>query len=281
MIIDTRSKAHIHNRLPAKAREKFNRMRRDADEARFLLTGASEKAANERERLLNFEAQFSTLGRNFEAGLIRKEVHVKEGHTRVTRDDAAMKEARELIEGQRNALRTATAFHQTKSEAASEMQRLVDKVETWLKSLAPEIEIIEIPAPQAKLGDDAPLAAVEKLRQQIAELRADMRATIARPIHSRTAKTFAKNYVDRLVEAGSPNCFSLIEGGRTIDFPTTRISGEVFGVAKTQAGEALNISGFSAHRTPDPIALLAWSNPGQFLKRLETEIDDVPTTRTR
>jgi hypothetical protein len=113
-------------------------------------------------------------------------------------------------------------------------------------------------------------AAIERVRNEIAERRADIHQVRSAPIPSSVAKRMVRAQVERLAESGAPNVLPVVEIAGRIGWPQRIMRGDFLGAA---AGVAA--TGRAAVSGPDGLALVAWLFKDRLLEKLESEIDDL------
>jgi hypothetical protein len=149
---------------------------------------------------------------------------------------------------------------------------LIRRLEDWLRSLPPgtPIEAHDQPPPKLAKGQ-TPVRAVEALREQLGQLRADLRDVQAAPVPSGTVKQRVRDQVTALAERGCPNVGHAVEIGAAVAFPAPVVRADLFGHAAAEG--APRLVGFAQAAHVDPVALVAWLFPDRLAERLEAEVD--------
>lgn len=116
--------------------------------------------------------------------------------------------------------------------------------------------------------------AIEAKRRRLRELRADAHRIRSAPIPSTKAKSLIKDYVDGLVQIGSPHrLLDVVEIGnaQNIRPPEVEFHGQLHGGTSdgTPVAVVANIP------VPDVMAFTAWLMPDVLLKRLNKEVDEL------
>jgi hypothetical protein len=170
-------------RLPAPARAKLSELERAADDAAAL---ANRTLAS----LKGVEAQVST------------RLHALEH----CEDDAARAEElkTELHALGENAarLREELSTRQVRRDAD---QSLLTRIGGWLDRVPPNVALEAIEAPAREPGDEGPRAAVERYRQTILGIRAEIETVRKAPLPPADVKRLARAWVDQHAKRGRPH----------------------------------------------------------------------------
>lgn len=161
------------------------------------------------------------------------------------------------------------------SADAGPRANLLRDVKDWIRSVAPNHDLVDIELIDMKLGrgEPTPTTAVEKARRRLRELSADANRISSSPFPSSYCKAVAAAYLDKI--AAAPIVTNLIEhgGGLFVDgklveepiiFGTKQVRGEV----GTVAG-----AGASLSDVPDAVGLVAFVCRDLLLARIGELID--------
>jgi hypothetical protein len=263
--------------LPQAASAKLARWRQDDEDARALASSLFDRQAEVRVEQQRLGAMLRNQQRDLE--LDDNHPAIKELQGQV---DRATREIREL--GER-----INAIHARRSP-------LFRRLEAWLSGVpnrtvrvedSPQqhhqsglvtvstghFEVSPIPAHdrpvKAELKRGETLAgAVDRVRKEMAELRADLHAVRSAPIPSAVAKRMVREQIEALARA--PNVLPTIEAGLPLGWPQRTMRGDFLGAA---AGVAA--TGRAAVSGPDGLAVLCWLHRDALIERLEAEVDDL------
>lgn len=133
-------------------------------------------------------------------------------------------------------------------------------ISAWLHRLMGTVEFAPFsgPVPSPLRRGEAIPAAVDRVRGEIAQAKADLHRIASAPLHSVEAKAAVRRQVEAMAEAGAPDVGPVLEG-EPIRWPTF--------IQRSNSNEVV-VTG-----APDTRALLAWLFKGPLLTRLEAEID--------
>jgi len=135
----------------------------------------------------------------------------------------------------------------------------VSNLEAWLKALPSEAPIRAASArPAALAKGEVPVLAVDKCRQRIRDLDADLQRIATAPVTSAEAKKLKDAQLDALAARGRPDCRALVSHGEPIGWPTVR-----------------NLGMKAAESGQDAIGLLAWAFRDRLSAALNAEIDAI------
>jgi hypothetical protein len=177
-----------------------------------------------------------------------------------------LRRARKELESARLAVADLNEIDDARSSNGEALIRLINGAFDFLGTVR-EGELVDVPPPvSTPRKNESAAAAVDRLRRRLRELDADRAEVEAAPLPSSIAKERAREQVAKLVEAGRPDVFELIERGAPVDFPTVRYQAASIAVADGGTS-AVSVS------LPDSVATLAWLFPSQMQAAIEAEID--------
>jgi hypothetical protein len=116
--------------------------------------------------------------------------------------------------------------------------------------------------------EDAPRA-IEALQQEIAQVQADLLATVACPLPSPEVKSRVHEWVEKLAERGAPALLPVFENGFEPTLPEVKIEIALGGA--TADGTAVRCQGFTW--PPDAVAYMTWLWKDRVLERLDEAIE--------
>ena len=108
--------------------------------------------------------------------------------------------------------------------------------------------------------------AVERYRNRLRELAADLHRTKSAPWPSSAAKAAVRDQINALAEAGTPDVDRAIEHGLPVSFKTTLLSAMVRGT---------DTPAIAHTETVDAFGLLCWTFRDQILAKVHAAIDEV------
>lgn len=251
-----------HYRLPPAAVAKLQAMQDAGEEARAVYTTATDRLRRANETANQWRREVTTLRRQKRAyvtpigggepapsaPLMQAERELAAAEAEVARHLARQGEANEASEGPRACL------HQ--------LQRWLDKQ----RGRALPAFTGTVGAPVQRRGETL-AQAVERVRGEIAERRADLHRIASAPLTSAEAKAAIRREVEALAEAGAPDVGRVLEG-QPIRWPSFRelrhlgSNGPIYG----ESGDPQAV---------DARALMAWLMKGLLLTRLEAEVDAI------
>lgn len=176
--------------------------------------------------------------------------------------DAEMARLGELIELRRAVSRNRAA--------------LVQSLEGWLQTGRPsgtaivaaaEVDIATI----AKRGE-APMTALDRLRQRLRELDADAHRVRSAPFPAAHAKARARAMIEQLAARGTPDASALVEADLDIGWPMVM---QRLGLAGIVAKTGDQLAGNAMAEIVDMTALFAWLHKDALIARIEQEIDGI------
>ena len=136
-------------------------------------------------------------------------------------------------------------------------------VEQWLKRLSSGTPLKAHVTKFAPRRGEAAMDVVERLRGELATLRAELHETRSSPVTSAEAKAIARDQVDFLAGYGAPGVLGCIHAGNPPTWPD---------VVAREGGIIHRQGAFSV---PGIFAFVAWACRDQIIEKLEREIDDL------
>jgi hypothetical protein len=153
-----------------------------------------------------------------------------------------------------------------------EVGQLLDRTETWLKELpAGALKPHAAVTAKPKRGETV-LATIERLREDLAQLRADVHEVRSAPYPLAQARAVIEEQVDELARAGRPDVWPVIEHGEPVRFRQTTNRVMVLGNA-AGGGKVLSSAGIAPVTGPDTLALFAWMHRDELIARLHAEAE--------
>lgn len=232
-------------RLSEAAAAKLRRLREQREDAGTIARSLSERWMELHVDLQTAQRQF----REFEQGVAQMPARNVDGawyeRARAERQ-AAVDSAKTELDAQK----ARQDRHQARLSPIPE--RLTD----WLRALGSNRKIEpadKLPAP--KLGKSETIAAaVERVRDELAQLRADLKATVDAPVTVAAAKAAMVAEIDKLAKRGAPILLHTAEKGLPVQFRALR-------------GDISNI--------PDALGFIAWMFRDQVIERFSQEIEEL------
>jgi hypothetical protein len=197
-----------------------------------------------------------------------------DGNRPVGDSHPAVREAHTKLQAAEREMEALQARIDDAAAARNMVSSLVRRCHEYNGSLSPELklEVAKVSVPKLAKGETA-LEAIERIRHQLAELRADRAETVAAPIPSTTAKAIMRRQISELAERGRPNVDTLIETAGDIGWATMPRGSVYIGFAQSQDGTRSPVISDQDERRPDGFAMLAWLHQAALMKALEAEID--------
>ena len=186
-----------------------------------------------------------------------RELHHR--HHELPDDHPSLVQAKDVIARCSAAITRLDARMAELSPAWAEAGRLVDNLEKYLREHSRgEIRMFTGAAPQL-LKNENPIAGLERAARRARALMADRVETMARPFPSAIAKTVAREQIARQIEGARPDVSGVVDRLEPVQF---RISGLPI--------EQLGLDGVTR---VDPVGMMAWLFPKEFIAAIDREID--------
>ena len=143
-------------------------------------------------------------------------------------------------------------------------------LEKFVGNLPADVTIEPYDGPAAKpKPKESAAQAVERVRGEVAGLRATRKAIENAPIPSTLAKAMARKQIEELAARGRPDMRPLLDHGQPFRWPEAPLRAELHGFATSPTGALDN-----AHaQQPDTLALFVWMTAEPLLFAIEAEID--------
>jgi hypothetical protein len=246
------------DRLPEAVRLKFLTINQAAVDARLLMKPLNEEIAAQTDLKITAERRKEYLSRETTA---RED---KSGTLIAFEDEKIKKATSEIVR-----LRALLAPREAKQQALGALQNALSNYITLRLPLVGGPPIVEYEgrsSPKLRARDTLP-ELIENSRRRVRELRADLRAIAAAPIHSDVAKARARADIEELAKKGRPDCFGLIEEGSPIKWPEMSLP----------IDQRTYFTGLQTGlpEQPDGMALLAWLYRDDLIAALDREIDSI------
>jgi hypothetical protein len=142
--------------------------------------------------------------------------------------------------------------------AAAKVPPTADRLTRWLRDEAPPDAVFEEYRGTFQTKIRATPGEIDKLRNRIAELRADLHEVKSSPYPLRVACATIRRQIEELAARGQPDVLRTIELNRPVAFRHTLIR---------EPGIAFEV--------PDTLALFAWVHKDALLQKLETELAEL------
>lgn len=245
--------------LPREAADKLASLRATAREARHLSNGISDDALEAADALRRARADVASFEHNREHGGYSRPVismslaGAKEWVAREEENHARLSDRRDQARDRHQAL-----------------QAPIKTIERWLELPAVKRSVVTLHrgAEPKTIKNETPETAVERCRQRVRELKADLHKVQSAPYPSSYAKAVAAEYVERLRDIGAPAVHFLLEAGvPRVDWPSRDV--ELIPGATSTPGAMQ----FTMPAAPPHVSFAAWVNPEGFLASLCREID--------
>lgn len=152
------------------------------------------------------------------------------------------------------------ARYDAATQAANEAGACLQELEGWLRKLDGLVEFRPFarPVPSPVRKGEPVHAALDRVRSDIANLKADLHRIASAPITSTEAKAQVRREVEALAEQGEPD-LGRVFAGQPIRWPTY--------TPRTPSGQIITTDLFDARAT------LVWLMRAPLLARLDAEID--------
>jgi hypothetical protein len=250
--------ADLAELLPAPAREKFTALRETLEDIRFAIHAefdAVQEAAADKQKAAGRVAELTDPGAASRMGSGR--IYAE--------DHPSVIEARSRFDRESAQYARLAARHKARGQRAQELGRLVESVESYLKSAGTAIEPFT--------GKVKKAASVDAARKDIEALQTARAAVIAAPHLSAAAKARMRADVERMAMAGAPNVKGCLRGD-PIRWPKQTAVVETNGMLYARGKDgSLPVVGRATVELPDTQALLMWANRDAIVAALDREID--------
>jgi hypothetical protein len=247
------------DRLPDTARQRLLALRDDRDDAHAMLNAIHGKRNETLEAKLDADRQLSRIS-----------VQLDSEHRRDP--DEKLKDPRFIAAKKRADSVTAEfqrvdAAFQARGHRAQMISSLVDNmIEPYLRSLPAHVSLVPIEdRPAALKKGESPITAIDRVRKEQQELRAELHAIRSAPHLSADAKKRVRAEIEALAARGAPNIFKTIEFDEPIDWPKVKAETTVY-PQPGQPSPALMV------RAPDALAVLAWLMREPLIAAIEAEL---------
>lgn len=237
----------VLDKLPGVTREKLVALRDAAESARAISKISYERIKELGSKRAATRAQLEQLSAN----------------SRSRSDDPSIAEGQKLLEKIERDLAAQQTEYSARQERARPLGQLVRRCESYIS----EVSSIELapPTPLPKLAGPI-VAEVEKIRARIADHKRAIRVALNAPIPSAEAKRRAIEEIDQLAQRGEPDTLGLVEGARSIVWPSIDIPASLI------AGP--NGGGVAEGRTEtDTFGLFAWLHRDALVAKISALIE--------
>jgi hypothetical protein len=247
----------LSEQLPTTVQDHLNSLKDSADELHAALRLMSDRRSGALDEKQRLETRLKQLSNPGAYGLGWMPVHPGDPMYRGIEAD--------LAAAQRNCERFG-GLAEARSQEFSRIKGLVTNLIRWADENYSPNKFVQF-SPAAKLGKkETPIEAVEARRRRIRELNENMKFVQSAPRPSATIKAQARLEIDRLAEAGKPDCYKMIERGESLGLPSLAMKAEVF---------LADGRGFAGWHQTDATALLLWMFRDEFIAAIENEIDQL------
>ncbi|RUW19604.1 hypothetical protein [Mesorhizobium sp. M1E.F.Ca.ET.041.01.1.1] len=266
---------NVSAKLPEAARAKLAAMIEARDDTKALQESSWRKYTTTLNKHEQAQAEVERLQRALDEGLLYVETEIPSRNpaaphgVRRTPDNARINEAKSRLAKITEEMERLQAQDHTRSQAWQSLDRMVSRIEAYIRGLPPGTAIIAAPSKPAKRPASLS-ASIETVRSTIAKLKADLRDIETAPVPSADAKAIAKQWVDSQAEMARPRVHGLLDGGGQIEFPRQGNIVEASVILPTAQGVSRGYSW-----SVDPVGLQCWLTPELVIARLEAEIDEV------
>ena len=245
--------------IPAHAAAKLETMREQRDTYRARSRSLGEDVKDARNLLHGLEREYARLADSASLGGLRRFENDGRGGQNVTDGRETLDQSRQAIDRQNAEIKRLLKMADEANSKASEFARLPQRLEQWLdgvgrQKLKPFTGSVK---PKLQAGE-VWVAAIERSRRVIANLKAERHRVASAPIPASEAKILMRREIDTLAEAGAPDVSPYLEGG-AIRWP----------VAPLKRGDGSVIT----FDLLDVRSLLVWLDRDRLISRLEAEID--------
>jgi hypothetical protein len=241
-------------KLPAAPRKKLEALRQAQEDVRVVLRDLGERRRQANERR---QAAVASLETARTSAQFRRIPGSREAVTRAETEHKAG-----VVE--------CNALDERISRLEARLSPLPKAIDAWLERL-PRGAVIELhdASVDVKLGkNESATVAIERSRERLAELAADLHQVRSAPLPSADVKNAVRAQVEDLAAKGCPGVMGALEIGSPLTWPRSILSLQVQG---TSPGGA--ITGLAMGEAPDAFALTVWANKEAILEKLFAEID--------
>lgn len=252
--------------LPAEAQDALTALRERVDDIHADVSRASDKMFDEGAAAEEAKTNFLVISDPNVALRMGNGRTLAEDHPEFIRRKAAMEKAQARH-------RETIAKKEALGQRWHGLKRLLTDVESYVATAG---NLTAVPAPQVTLPRIDRLAAeVEKVRKDIAELKAEKHAVNSAAYPSAEVKARARREIEALAEAGRPNVLRMIDHGPAegIFWPDVKAQSRILG------GMAVPLPGDVRHAGEElpggHLALLAFLCKDTMLAAVMAEIDAV------
>lgn len=229
------------SKLPNEARAKLMLLRDEATDFQYRAKGVHEARSSARDYVKQLENQIAVMSG-------------KRARTEIAAIESALAEARKSLAAKEKAAAEA-------SELATQAAQVVNVIHDFIeRSTSLQMFNGSIKKPAGDL-----IGGVERCRERIKELQAQLAKAEAAPIPSAEAKKRMQEQIAGIAISGQPDVFGLIESGQSVDFPRTSLYSNV----TTTDGH----TGRATGNAFDALAFLCWAFQDQIVKAIGAEID--------
>ena len=170
--------------------------------------------------------------------------------------EAELAEAREALD----------ALDRRIAEKQAMQSRLPGLLTEWLRAIPTDVKFEEFESDRKAAKGSATVADIEKARQRIAQLRAEIHTIRSAPPPSATVKARMRAQVAALAERARPNYLGAVESGQPIKFPELQV--------QMQTATAAGI-GISLQTMPDMLGLFCYVHGDALIRKMEADIDEL------
>jgi hypothetical protein len=241
-------------RLPGPVREKVHALRQKRQDARAMMEAVMEERDEVRELTNADEIRLRELTNAFQDGGFQKSAD----------SPAVIAQAAKIAERKQHRARIEAAYEVRAANWQTVGRIFSHNIEPYCLNLPADVEIKLHPQHAPKNDETFPLAAVERARKKLTELRVELTNVRAAPITRDEALAIAKAQVRKLADQGQPNVRGLLARGDEIGWPTQVVS------FTTRTANDIGITHIDVTHN---LALTAWLHPKLVIERLIEEID--------
>ena len=195
-----------------------------------------------------------------------------EGGFGLTDDSAQTVSEKRKLERVEKELARLTELKETRTVRWAAAKQLEARTSDWLlRGGIPHGCVLEpvadLPLSELLKKGERIADAVERYRHRLRELAADRHRVNSSPFPASVAKAAAKEFIDRLADAGTPNLEIAIEHNLPVTFATTRLTTKIYNV------DAPGAVGYA--ETDAAIATMCWLWRDQMFSKICAGFDEI------
>jgi hypothetical protein len=240
--------------LPESRQDLVRKMRQRRDDARALCVPFEDIQAASMEKIAAANA------------LSRLASHAQDGGFGLKPDDRRVIEAQRTLDKATADFKRLTELQEVRSAAWQAASGALAACEDWLRHGVPggcALEEVKVEPPTLNKNETV-VDAIERHRQRVRELKADLHRIASAPFPSSYSKQRLRQMVEQFAARGTPDVNALVEHDAAIVWPMLRVQSEVIGAAQRA---------LAFHEAVDVVGLLANLLKPAMISFLDTLVD--------